>query len=87
MSTTMIIFEMMSAEKLAAAVELGKLGGSRRVPKGFSKMAEAKRLKAAKKGGRASAKARAKKLTPEQRKKIAEAAAKARWAKQKHDPK
>ena len=42
-------------------------------------------IKAAKKGGQASAKARAKKLTPEQRKKIAQAAAKARWA--KHDAK
>ena len=37
-------------EKLSAAVELGKLGGIRKVPKGFSKMSKGRLKKVAKKG-------------------------------------
>jgi hypothetical protein len=66
-------------EKLLAAVELGKRGGARKVPKGFSKMSKARLKKVVKK----AVAARLKKVGPEERSKIARAAAAARWAKTK----
>ncbi len=66
-------------EKLPAAVELGKRGGARKVPKGFSKMSKGRLKKVVK---RAVA-ARLKKVGPKDRSEIARAAAIARWAKKK----
>lgn len=66
-------------EKLPAAVELGKLGGVRKVPKGFSKMSKGRLKKVVQK----AVAARLKKIGPEERSQIARAAAAARWAKTK----
>jgi hypothetical protein len=61
--------------KNPAAVALGKLSAASMTPE--------QRSKNARKAGQASGVARMKKLTPTQRKKIAMAAAKARWATEK----
>jgi len=66
-------------EKLAAAVELGKRGGARKVPKGFSKMSKGQLTKVVKK----AVAARLKKVGPKERSEIARLAAAARWGKTK----
>jgi hypothetical protein len=45
-----MLFFWAMAKKNPAAVELGRIGGSRRVPKGFSSMTEEERRAAAMKG-------------------------------------
>lgn len=66
-------------EKLPAAVELGKRGGARRVPKGFSTMSKGRLKKVVKK----AVAARLKKVGPKERSEIARTAAAARWGKAK----
>jgi predicted transglutaminase-like cysteine proteinase len=67
------------ADKLPAAVELGRRGGRKKVPKGFAKLSARRRKQIA---GKAVA-ARLAKLTPEQRSEIARNAAAKRWGKKK----
>ena len=67
------------ADKLPAAVELGRRGGLKKVPKGFAKLSKSRRKQIA---GAAVA-ARLKKLTPEERSEIARKAAAKRWGRKK----
>lgn len=73
----------MEPKKLRAAVELGRRGGKKKVPKGFSKMAAGKRKAAARKG----VAARLKNSTSEQRSAIAKKAAAKRWGKREKSDK
>jgi hypothetical protein len=68
---------MKKTKKLAAAVELGRLGGRKKVPKGFAMLSQKRRKQIAAQ----AAAARIKKLTPGQRTQIARHAATKRWAK------
>lgn len=63
--------------KLAAAVEMGRRGGKKKVPKGFSKLGKRRRKAVAKKG----VASRMKNMTSEQRSLIAKKAAQTRWGK------
>lgn len=68
---------MSAPKKLAAAVELGRRGGQKRVKKGFAKMTPEDLAAAAEKG----VAARRAKMKPEERSAIAKKAAAARWGK------
>jgi len=69
-----------TVKKNPHAVALGRLGGEAR-----AQLSKEELSKINKKGAEAGGKARARKLSAAQRKKIAKEAAKARWSKQKRD--
>jgi hypothetical protein len=71
----------MATKKNPAAVALGKLGGKKGGQARMRTMSAEDRQAFGRAGGLASAKTRAKVLTPAQRKAIAKKAAEARWGK------
>lgn len=68
----------MATKKNPAAVALGRLGGAKRVPKGFAKISAKRRKQISRQGVEARQKNM---LSPERRREIARKAAEARWGK------